>query len=207
MRCMLTRLFSSVLIRALLLCALLCAAIPALGARQTAPDEAWLKFGFAACDLPCYAGIMPGQTSFDQVTALLTRHIAVIDPLMIDGGASINFWGWIASQQLSGLIRYNQGQVGEIRLDLLLPVGELIEHLGAPDCILSGAGSDAQADTVIFWERQGVSIGAVLAPDPQAINLSANALALWLRDVQPEDCALRGAIRWQGFAPLWDYTP
>jgi len=195
------RLFVCLLIGLLLICT----AVTAFGARTPAADESWQHFGFAVCDLPCFAGITPGQTDFDSVPRLLMHHVQSIDPRMIAGGSSINFWAQSKTQQLGGLIHYDGGRVGEMRFTVILPLEQIITELGTPDCLLPNTGSDQNRVTVIFWERQQVSIAAVLAPDPSALNLNANTLALWLNAVQANDCSRSGAIPWRGFAPMWDY--
>jgi hypothetical protein len=124
---------------------------------------------------------------------------------MIASGSSINFWARMPTQQFAGLMRYDRGLVGEMRFNVLLPVEAVMAELGTPDCILPNADGEPDHLTVIFWERDLVSIGAVLSPDKHTVNLSANTMALWLRAATPGDCSLRGALPWRGFAPLWDY--
>jgi hypothetical protein len=195
------RLFAFLLIA----CVLICGALTAFAGRQPDPDESWQHFGFATCALPCFAGITPGQTPFQSVQQLLIRHVQSVDPRMIASGASINFWARSKSQQFGGLVRYNEGRVGEMRFNVVLPLAEIITELGTPDCLLPNTSTDPDRVTVIFWEREQVSIAAVLAPDPRAINLNANTLALWLNPVQANDCSRSGAVSWRGFAPMWDY--
>ena len=103
-------------------------------------------------------------------------------------------------------MRYDQGLVGEIHLNATLPIAQVIEQLGTPDCILPDRSSAAKDETVIFWVRGHISVEAVLSPDAQAVNLSADALALWLSAAATNDCSLRGALPWRGFAPMWAYT-
>ncbi len=90
-------------------------------------------------------------------------------------------------------------------MNVQLPLSQLVDHLGMPDCILPNPTPDPSHQTVIFWERYGVSIGAVLTADAAPLNLNATTLALWLRDTQPGDCTLPGALAWRGFAPAWYY--
>ena len=193
-------------VRVLPLCALICTAVGVFGTRQPADDDSWQRFGFAYCDLPCFAGITPGQTAFDSVSHLLMRHVETVDPRMIASGASINFWARTKSQQLGGLVRYNQGRVGEMRFNVTLPLAQVITELGTPDCILPDTSSASDRGTVIFWEREQVSIAAVLGTDPRAVNLNADTLALWMNAVQANDCSRSGAVPWRGFAPLWNYA-
>ena len=188
-------------------CLLISFALTVFGGRLPNPSELWQHFGFTTCTLPCFAGITPGQTPFDIVPDLLVRHVQSVDPRMIAGGASINFWAQWKSQQLGGLVRYADGVVGEMRFNVVLPLAEIITELGTPDCLLPNTSSEANPVTVIFWERKQVSIAAVLSPDPRGINLNANTFALWLNAVQANDCSRIGAVPWHGFAPLWDYAP
>lgn len=190
----------------LTLCLLLCGALLTFGARQPAEDDAWTRFGFLTCELPCFAGITPGVTDFDETSALLTEHVSALDPRIIASGSSVNFFARVPSQLLSGIVRYQSGgQVGEIRINAVLPVERLMAQLGTPDCILVDTASTDRS-AVIFWERGAISIAAVLDANLSALRLNGGAFALWLRAaVTPPDCVLRGARAWQGFAPLWVY--
>lgn len=203
---MLLTIFSRLLARLIPLVLALCVVIPAMGKRPPESSAAWEQFGFAYCTLPCFVGITPGVTPFAGISQRLMQYIPSIDPRMINSGSAINFWARMPTQQFAGLMRYNAGLVGEMRFNVLLPVQAVLGELGTPDCILPNANGEPDRLTVIFWERDKVSIGAVLSPDERTINLSANTMALWLRIASPGDCSLRGAQPWRGFAPLWDYT-
>lgn len=183
----------------------LCVVVPVFSGRHDSAAE-WQAFGFGACALPCYAGITPGVTPFDAIQPLLMENVPRLDRRMIGSGSALNFWATIPSQQLSGLIRYESGLVGEIQLNVVLPLTALITELGTPDCILLSASGEPGHNTVIFWERGVVSIGAVLERNQRRININGDARALWLRIAVPGDCSLRGALPWQGFAPLWTYA-
>lgn len=203
---MLTPLVLRLLARLLLLTALLCAVVPALGGRSASTGDAWERFGFTACGLPCFAGITPRYTPFDTVSTLLSRHVPVIDPRMISGGASINFYASWHGQQMNGVARYDQGQVGELRLNVALPLAPVLEQLGAPDCLLSNH-NPANLLVVLFWQREGISVAAVLDQTAPTQDVNGRLLALWLSAVEPNDCARQGAVPWHGFAPLWSYLP
>jgi hypothetical protein len=189
----------------LTLCLLLCGALLAFGARQPAEDEAWTRFGFLTCELPCFAGITPGSTDFGETSALLTEHIPALDPRIISSGSSVNFFARVPTQLLGGVVRYQSGgQVGEIRINAILPIERLMAQLGTPDCILVDTASTDRS-AVIFWERGAISIAAVLDANLNAVRVNTSTFALWLRIATPPDCALRGARAWRGFAPLWAY--
>lgn len=203
---MLLKVSAVVVIKLVALCAALCVVVPVLGARQLPPHEAWFQFGLDACHLPCYAGITPGRSGFGSSGSSLLRLVPSIDRRMISSGTALSFWARMPSEQLSGIIRYAPGGgVGEIRLNARLPVERMIDQLGAPDCILGRTSESPAQMTVIFWERGVVSIGAVLTTGETGVSLSSDVLAIWMRDVNPPDCSLRGALAWRGFAPLWAY--
>ncbi|MFN8448196.1 MAG: hypothetical protein U0521_06310 [Anaerolineae bacterium] len=203
---MLLNLLSRILTRLLPMCLVLCIVVPGLAARPVIPGAAWDGFGFNVCKLPCFAGITPGVTPFDDIYRLLVSNVPLLDRRMIASGSALNFWARLPSQQFGGLIRYDARLVGEMRFNVILPVASVLEELGTPDCILPNTQGDPARMTVIFWERGNVSIGAVLSPNWHTIDLNADSLALWLRVATPGDCSLRGALPWQGFAPLWAYS-
>jgi hypothetical protein len=202
---MLLMLFSRLILRVLPLAAVLCAVVPAMGGRPLYSDEVWEQFGFTICELPCFAGITPGRTPFQQTPSLLRKNIPLIRNRMFDTGAVVSFWASTEANDLSGFTRHIWGVVDEIRLNSLLPVDHLIAELGTPDCILPNTQSESSRMT-IFWERGQVSIGAVLSPDQPIINLNGDTLALWLRISVPGDCSRSGTLPWRGFAPLWAYS-
>jgi hypothetical protein len=201
---MLMSLFLRLLARVVPLTALLCAVIPVIGGRSANTGSAWERFGFTACGLPCFAGITPGYTPFDTLSNLMSRHVPVIDPRMIAGGASINFYAYWNGQQMSGVARFDRGRVGELRLNVSVPLAPVVEQLGAPDCLLLN-NNPANLQVVVFWQREGVSVAAVLDQTAPRVDVNGRLLALWLSAVEADNCKRQGAVRWHGFAPLWDY--
>jgi hypothetical protein len=202
---MLLRTLLHLLLRVLPVCGLLCVAVPAVVGREIAASEAWDRFGFSYCDLPCFAGVIPGLTPQSDTPHLIFRHVPAVDYRTFASGVGFNFWGSIQSQRLAGFVRSDPQIVEEVRLNVLIPVENLIAQLGTPDCILPNSIGDPQRVTVIFWIRDEISIGAVLGVDQRVVDLRADTLALWVRAVAPDDCSLRGALPWRGFAPFWTY--
>ncbi len=192
--------------RLLPLIAALCALVPVLGGREPASDAAWEQLGFGVCELPCFAGITPGQTVFYQVPDLLRRSIPVIGNHMFDSSVTVDFWVTLPDYQLAGVVNAQRSDVGGINLTAWLPFDQLIARLGMPDCVLVSTTNHVRYTTVVFWVREQVSIGALLGVNQRAITPDMRVRAVWLRAVDPDDCALPGAIPWQGFAAVWGYT-
>lgn len=192
-----------VLLKILVVCVVCSITVVVWANRIPSSDIAWSRFGFETCALPCYAGISPGETPFRGTGTLLINHVPALDPRVISSGTSLNFFARLPSQQLAGLVRYQTGgQVGEIRLNAVLPLDQVLMQLGAPDCILAATVDRAP---IIFWVRGEVSVAAVLSLDANPYKPGASVFSLWLRVAVPSDCTLRGARSWQGFAPLWVY--
>lgn len=196
-------LLSRLSLRVLPLIAALCAVIPAVGGRSLHADEAWDGFGFTICDLPCFAGITPGRTPFQQTPMLLRENIPSIQNHMFNSGLAVHFWASTPAYDLAGSTTHAYGVVDEIRLNTPIPLDHLVAELGMPDCILLGIGTTSRRST-IFWVRREVSIGAVL--QGESLDLSARVPVLWLNVAYSTDCVRGNTIRWHGFAPLWSYA-
>ncbi len=202
----LTRLFSRLLLSLIPLLVVLCAGIPALGGRSLSHNDTWQQFGFSVCELPCFGGITPGRTPFNEMPSLLRRSIPLIGNRLFNAGTAINFWASLpekaAASELSGWARNNSGLVAEIRLTARLPFDHLLLELGTPDCVLASS----QQSTVVIWSRKSNSIGAVLSANESTFDLNSRVSTLWTRSVEPDDCWVSGARAWHGFARVADYA-
>ncbi|MCC6801576.1 MAG: hypothetical protein IT319_01730 [Anaerolineae bacterium] len=197
-------LFSRLSLRLLPLIAVLCAVVPSAGGRSLPADEAWENFGFTICDLPCFAGITPGRTPFQQSPSLLRRNIPIIQNRMFNSGTVVHFWASTPDYELAGFTRQISGVVDEIHLTLPLPLDHLIATLGMPDCLIPVNNASSRRAT-IFWTRRQVSIGAVLQGDSRSFDLNARVPAVWMHPADPSECEQSSAVRWRGFTPLRDY--
>ncbi len=157
---MLLKLFGRLGLLIFLLGVGLSVALPALGGRPPINDPAWEQFGFAYCGLPCFAGVTPGETVSDDAASLLYQHIPTIERGMFNTGSTLYFAATLTSQRLGGVMLYGHSTVSEFQLNVFLPLEQLINELGLPDCLLPEPGS--QNTTDVFWTRGAVSIAAVL---------------------------------------------
>ena len=200
------KVFSRLLLWILLLCVLLAVIVPGFGGRSLAADQGWEQFGFSFCELPCFAGMTPNETPYNEAIDLLRRHIPVMENHMFNTSSTVNFWLDMEDRQLAGSVSYSQGLIGEISLTALLPVDHLIAQLGMPDCILPLRADDPHRARAIFWIRQPVLIEAMVSGDEHVLNLDSRIRVLWLRTAQADECVQRGALLWRGFAPIWEYA-
>ncbi len=193
-----------VTLRLALLCTLLCVLIPALGGHLNPADALWMRAGFAACDLPCFANVTPGKTAFLQVPTMLRRNVVTMDRLY-NSGSVINFWA--EDQRLAGSIDSENGVVTEVRMNLPISLSPFLAILQAPDCVIVGTPDNPLLRMVVVWVRKGISIGAVLDAETTITPDQARVLALWIHRNAPDECARHDSTAWRGFAPQWLYRP
>jgi hypothetical protein len=202
---MLLSLCVRLLIRLAVPCLILCAALPAFGGRPLAPDEAWEALGFGVCDLPCFAGVVPGRTGFQVAPETLRMQVPLIGRRMFYNNAVLNFWASSQNYELAGWAGYDRGTVGELRLTVPLPLDYLIDQLGTPDCVMPRIPPTERSG--VYWVREGVSIVALLSLGQHNFNLHTRSTGLWLRAFRPDDCGESGAVAWRGFTPTAEYFP
>lgn len=170
------------------------------------------QFGLNTCQLPCWAGITPGVTRFDDAARLLKDNVPSIDRQLLMSGSQINFWVRENQEEFSGmvysgLVFYDQGNVGDVRLNINLPIWYLIDTLGKPECTWSRPASANGANLmVIYWKRQGISIGAVLLTASQkALSPGTKAGAIFI-NLDTEACTIQDTRPWPGFVRPWRYA-
>jgi hypothetical protein len=202
---MLLSLCARLLLRLIAFLCLLGFALPAFGGRPLAPDEVWDDLGFTACDLPCFAGVVPGRTGFQTAPEVLRNRLPLIGRRMFYNNAVLSFWASSARYELAGWAGYDRGMVGELRLTAPVPFDYLLDHLGTPDCIMPRIPPTERSG--VYWIREGVSIVALLSLDQHNFDLTTRSTGLWLRAFRPDDCAGAGAVGWRGFTSTAEYLP
>lgn len=200
---MLVMLISRLSLRVLPLIVVLCAVVPAAGGRALHPDEAWEGFGLTICSLPCYAGLTPGRTPFQQTPSLLRQNVPLIQNHMFNTGLVVHFWAETPAYELAGFVRHISGVIDEVHLDSPLPLDHLIAELGMPNCVIPGASTSLRRST-LFWTRGHISIAAVMRGD--SFDLNARVPAMWIYPANPPACERDDAVRWRGIVPLDEYA-
>ena len=176
------------------------------------PDY-WDRFGFSTCELPCYAGMTPGMTSFEQVPMLLDQNVPALLRSVLVSGSQINFMAVYDPYAASGLIQPAMGTVGRIQLSLRVELIDLIERLGVPDCVWVDPNPAELETIVLYWSVDRVVIGATVAePLFQPPTFSQwwnhfNVIGMVFSIDNPEAplCSDPAVVGWHGFAPVWRY--
>ncbi len=191
------------------MCAALVGLIPRMLPHTTwqTPDY-WQPFGFAACELPCWSGITAGETRFDAAVDLLLLNMPGRVDQILTSGTQINFWSLYHNQAMAGIIQYNAGMVGDVRMTIQLEVGMLIERLGVPMCVwLNDNVTESSGSMVFYWQRDRGSMGALIPNLRPAFALAKDTVTsgFWVSS-QPAPCDDSGTIAWRGFATAWRYA-
>jgi hypothetical protein len=177
-----------------------------LGKNQASSLPDWSALGFGACDLPCWAGIMPGDTLFDEAAAQLRTSLPALDAGMLVSNSQINFSATAPGQIIRGQLFYRHGRVGYVRLNLVLPAGDFIARLGAPDCLwLNAAPQSRQGMVALYWASGRVSAIVLMNLDSAGSwTPTTEAQGFWL-DSYEGVCSQAEALPWKGFTPGWRY--
>lgn len=187
------------------LCALALGLALALGRLQPDPDAAyWRAFGFSRCAMPCFAGITPGQTPFSDVIGRISESVPALSQQLLVSNSQVVFFAEDAALQasLSGVLRYHQGQVGDIRLSVVLPLSRVLLRLGRPDCtLLYPAG--APSDLYLYWQSGALLHWAAVSVS-ERVRLSSPVFSLASTALEaPDVCQSRPQTgAWRGFTLL-----
>lgn len=191
-----------------LLIAVTLAALAALSASRAVSTGAPLASapGFSACDLPCWAGVVPGQTAFDQAAAQVSAYLSPREVLFRTSGDRLAFEAG-TGPEVSGALYDDRGLVGSIRLEVGFPLWALMKTLGAPGCVLASPLSGGQASLALFWDvGQGAQAAALAVLPAEAGAWHPGTPIRTLLLLSASGCRDHGALTWTGFAPLWRYT-
>jgi hypothetical protein len=167
--------------------------------------------GLEVCDLPCWAGITPGMTDFDDAPSLIQTSLPLMNSPMLISGSQINFTANVASDiddsvLYAGQLYYQEGRVGDVRLNVNLPLWYLLDALGQPACVWGRIpASMSSALLVIYWEQEGISTGAVvLASQAHGLQPDLTVGALFM-NLDTGACYSGETRPWVGFARPWFY--
>jgi len=178
-------------------------AMPLLGPHRPPRDAGLADAGFAACKLPCWAGVVPGVTPFAEANRLLSSHLPPYRIPTFLTTSTLSFETINSAPAVSGVLFYEQTRVGAVHLATPVPLWYLLETLGTPDCVWVSQGG-AQALISIFWERSLPSTGAYF-PFAERAAWELDMPARFLQMSSTSSCATPGALPWRGFAPAWRY--
>ncbi len=179
------------------------AIVPLIGQRLPPPESGVEAIGFAACSLPCWAGITPGLTPFAEANELMAEHLPAFSIPTFLTTSTLSFQTVTSQPNLAGALYYDRSRVSEVHLDVALPVWYLLDNLGTPDCVWVSRGN-MQAVMAVYWEGQDLSTSAYLLFDGR-MGWKLEMPTRFLQMSTTLTCKTTGIVPWMGFAPAWRY--
>ncbi|MDX2161075.1 MAG: hypothetical protein SF162_07090 [bacterium] len=199
-----------------LVCAALLLCIPAAARTAQNRPAYWESFGLAACELPCWSGIVPGVTPFERAPYLIEDHVRGLARAAYVEGEQINIWAVQDGTQMAAIVQPSMNRVGVVRLVLTIPLETLIGQFGAPSCVWvdwENANGIPHRLMMVYWVLPNANVGATVTDFEGAALLGgsgittayANGLFISLR-MSDRFCDGDQIQSWRGFAPAWRYS-
>ncbi len=187
----------NVMIRILLICMLVVSAVLVLQ-RQPVPDL--VQPGFSACDLPCWAGVVPGETRYVDAEKTITANIDNIRLQFPDFLAEVPTSQILdARGEVFGAVFEDRGMVGGVRLDFRVPLWQLLEVVGTPMCLQDSLmGADMHTYSIYWQVDGGYVMGIVLIREAADWRLDQSTASVFIYDGS-DPCVGSSAFPWQGF--------
>ncbi|MBN8634642.1 MAG: hypothetical protein J0M07_04910 [Anaerolineae bacterium] len=189
------------------LAAVVIALAPLAAPRPVAASPAWAAYGFAACDLPCWAGITVGETPFGATVPITAQNIPRRIAYTI-AGSSVFLWEDVDPYYFTGLLSAAGVEtVGRIQLTVSLPADYLLERLGLPACVFSVRDFNGLSYTsTIYWSGADWVVEASVSSPARSLftpGATIKAVVLFSGTMQP--CP-KTTAPWIGAAAWWRYT-
>jgi hypothetical protein len=161
--------------------------------------------GFDACQLPCWAGLVPGETAFGEAVTQLQTHLPPTHTWVGQNGSMVSFSTAIEDTFFSGVAYYNRGKVGRVSTNALLSVGYLLDTLGAPDCVVLFQQMDVPSQLILYWQRDQWFVRTMLVASESG-HLNASGVAQGFAIGLDKGICNEQSQSWLGFAPVWRYA-
>lgn len=220
-------LFSTLRLTAFLLLTSIIALLIAFASLPKQPlplSQAAVEFGFAACDLPCWAGVTLFQTPIEVVIPLIEQHVtADIDVLRLSWQRPSQIMFDATSSSGEELEVYTGGgyrnetaeEIADtMRFDLRLPLWHLILSMGEPTCVKVEQFTENTLSLTLLWQSETLIASTSLLffdndwtmyTETLNLNLSLPIPPEWRGLVDSEGCETTDSP-WLGFARLRHYA-
>jgi hypothetical protein len=159
-----------------------------------------------SCQLPCWSSIQPGQTRLGEAINILRNSGYHARRLNEDAGIATNLLYINDDAEAICQVGLTPGGSGVVREIILrtcdpLPVGEILNLIGAPDSTLPMASLMIfQKGQTILTLRQPACASRKMAPEAtiRFISLADSTLNSLVANQS-------SALPWKGFIPFWHY--
>jgi hypothetical protein len=168
-----------------------------IGKQQPGAEDVLAHYGFAACELPCWAGITPGVTTSGFIIPLIEKNVPAYEH------ARFPEWGIVAFQlenDMGGNVRFYEAVNQIYLINIEIPLTYLFEHLTLPDCV----SADESAMLMMWMRGENVIISTFLGSPSRILSGGdASSTGLMIFEAGADFC--QTYPDWRGFAPVWFY--
>jgi len=179
---------------------------PLTAQRRVEVSPAWAAYGFAACALPCWAGITVGETPFSDTVTRTAASIPALTSHTI-AGSPVFLWGNADPYFFSGRVYVGGETVGRVELNLNLPADYLIARFGLPLCVLSGPDLNTTTHlSAIYWTGGDWVAAAFVNGNARTLfTPSATIYSFTVFNGSMTPCP-KTTAPWRGAAVWWRYS-
>jgi hypothetical protein len=176
----------------------------------------WRELGFDVCELPCYAGIVPGETDFDEVTTLLAANLPALTTQLLVSNSQVGFsveGNTLPDGRrifLNGGVYYYQGYARDIRGSVDFPLYWALLRFGTPDCVAAGLVSNIGSipTLYLYWQQADGFYWVGVALFEGRVRYNAQVFDIGSSVNRNSQMVCQSPVpisAWQGAAALWRY--
>jgi hypothetical protein len=154
--------------------------------------------GLARCAGPCWAGIVPGRTRFEDTADLMAAHFPAIDLRLIDNRIDFR----VLSVGLAGRLYGRDGVVDRIQVNKSQPLWAALLTLGAPQCIQYIDLQLASGLVNIFWTIDDVHVMANVILADTGTAVITQGFQFWMPLPESPCITSDNTLPWPGFLAL-----
>jgi hypothetical protein len=200
----------------LMLVVLSACSTPNLRNERFLQDTSLVEAFSTECDLPCWRGITPGVTAWNDTIALLEDMTDVNDPQVQEipesGEAVGASWQPVEGDLCCNVVSEDGDTVSSIFLQLAptVTLGQLIAERGDPLYVLGTPGTDDQAVVNLYYPDLSMIVFVFVAGATNGqLNESSEVIGIFLttEDRIQLGIQLSNLYAWDGYQPFSAYSP
>ncbi|MBI1278688.1 MAG: hypothetical protein GC179_11230 [Anaerolineaceae bacterium] len=168
------------------------------------------------CDAPCWRGITPGETKWNDALNILLGEPELGEPQVVsipDSGQAVGAsWQPIGGEPCCQIISEDGETVASIFLQIApdITVKQLIDARGEPEYALGTPGSATQAIINMFYPEQSMIVFAFVAgAETGRISENSEIIGVYYTTSDRMDLGIKlsSLYGWKGYQPFSAYAP
>jgi hypothetical protein len=167
------------------------------------------------CSPPCWHGITPGKTAWEDAVKLLLKDAGLEPPFIQVGQNGVSIlatWKGKGGEPCCQMVTEDGKTVTFILLqfDPTMTTGELIQAHGEPTYVVGTPGDETQAIINLFYPDDGlIAIAFVRGAKSGELSESSEIIGAWYLTEERMDLILKTSMLygWKGYGPYSIYRP